>query len=125
MSSKQARGTKRTCQSSECGERFYDLNRSPISCPICGSIYEIASSPILPAAIAEEKVRKPKKEFVVEKPEGQPEPESEDALADIETGDEDIAAEAGDETFLEEEEEEGGSVSTIIGGTVAEGEEEV
>lgn len=125
MSSKQARGTKRTCQSPECGERFYDLNRNPISCPLCGTIYVIASSPILPAAIAEEKVRKPKKEYVAEKPEGLPEAEGEDALADIETGDEDIAAEAEDETFLEEEEEEGGSVSTIIGGPVAEGEEEV
>ena len=35
-----------------------------------------------------------------------------------------IAAE-GDETFLEEEEEEGGDVSGIIGGPVAEGGEEV
>jgi hypothetical protein len=27
------RGTKRTCQNPECGSRFYDLNRDPITCP--------------------------------------------------------------------------------------------
>jgi len=128
MSSKQARGTKRTCQSGECGSRFYDLNRKPIVCPICGSLYEIASSPLAVAAVIEDKVRKPKKEYVAEKgteAEGVPEAEGEDALADIEGGEEDIAAEGEDETFLEEEEEEGGNVSNIIGGPVAEGEEEV
>ncbi len=128
MSSKPARGTKRTCQSSECGIRFYDLNRKPINCPICGSIYEIASSPLSMSAIAEEKAaaRKPKKpEYVAEKvvPEGVPEAEGEEVLADIETGDDEVAPEAGDETFLEEEEEEGGSVGAIV--PVPEGEEEV
>jgi uncharacterized protein (TIGR02300 family) len=39
MSSKAARGTKRTCQS--CGARFYDLNRDPIICPICGAEYRL------------------------------------------------------------------------------------
>lgn len=32
-------GTKRTCQS--CASRFYDLRRSPITCPKCGSPFEI------------------------------------------------------------------------------------
>jgi uncharacterized protein (TIGR02300 family) len=127
MSSKPARGTKRTCQSSECGSRFYDLNRNPILCPLCGAAYVIASSPLGAAAVLEEKTRKPKKpEYVVEKPaEEVVVAEGEEALADIETGDEEIAPEADDETFLEEEEEEGGNVTNIIGGPVAEGEEEV
>ncbi len=47
MATKQERGTKRTCQSNECGARFYDLNRNPIICPICGSVYELASSPLV------------------------------------------------------------------------------
>lgn len=34
-------GVKRTCQN--CASRFYDLQRSPISCPKCGSTYEIVS----------------------------------------------------------------------------------
>jgi hypothetical protein len=29
--SKAQRGTKRACQSQECGARFYDLNRNPIT----------------------------------------------------------------------------------------------
>lgn len=115
MVKKQARGTKRTCQSSECGARFYDLDRDPIVCPICGSIYEIASSPRLAEALAEEKPqRKPKKVEVAATAD-------DEASVDIDA-DETIEADD-DETFLEEEEEEGGDVSNIIG-DVAEGEEE-
>lgn len=32
-------GAKRLCAS--CGERFYDLNRDPITCPSCGALFEI------------------------------------------------------------------------------------
>lgn len=35
-----ARGTKHTCSNDECGERFYDLNRSPTDCPYCGVTFE-------------------------------------------------------------------------------------
>ena len=38
MSTKAARGTKRVCQS--CGNKFYDLNRDPIACPICGAVFQ-------------------------------------------------------------------------------------
>ena len=31
-------GLKRTCQS--CGARFYDMNRSPITCPKCGANFD-------------------------------------------------------------------------------------
>jgi uncharacterized protein (TIGR02300 family) len=128
MSTKQARGTKRTCQSAECGSRFYDLNREPITCPICGTIYELAHSPLALAAPEEKSPRKPRKAEVASKAvvadAADTEADSDDALADIETDDtDDIAGEA-DETFLEEEEEEGGDVTGIIGGPVAEGDEE-
>jgi len=36
------RGIKLTCQNEECGERFYDLNRKPIVCPICQAEYIVA-----------------------------------------------------------------------------------
>jgi uncharacterized protein (TIGR02300 family) len=123
---KQARGTKRTCQNDECGARFYDLNHSPITCPVCDSKYELASSPLAAQAIAEEKtVRRAKKpEFVpVAAKEDGDEIVSEDALDNVEEEAEAVVAD--DETFLEEEEEEGGDLSTVIGGPVAEGEEEV
>lgn len=38
MSSKAARGIKRLCQG--CGSKFYDLNRDPIICPMCGALYQ-------------------------------------------------------------------------------------
>ena len=127
MATKQARGTKRTCQSNECGARFYDLNRDPITCPICGSIYELASSPLAAAAAAAEekssrRARKPDYAEKAQSPEAA-EADGDDALPDIEDADDDVAAEA-DETFLEEEEEEGGDVSNIIGGAVDENDEE-
>ncbi|MCC7251705.1 TIGR02300 family protein [Hyphomicrobium sp.] len=127
MATKQARGTKRTCQSSECGARFYDLNRNPITCPICGSIYELASSPLaVAAAVGEEKAsrRGRKSDYADKTPvDATAEAETDEALPEIEEDGEAIAADE-DETFLEEEEEEGGDVSNIIGGPVTEGDEE-
>jgi uncharacterized protein (TIGR02300 family) len=128
MSTKAARGTKRTCQNNQCGSRFYDLNRDPIICPICDSPYVIASAPLAPvvAAPVEEKARKAKKpEFVPAEPASEaelPEVEGAEELVDIETVEVPAAAEA-DETFLEEE-EDGGDMSNLIGGPMAEGEEE-
>jgi uncharacterized protein (TIGR02300 family) len=121
MATKQNRGTKRTCQNGECGARFYDLKHNPITCPICGSAYKIASSPVAVVAAREEEkpARKVKKEEPVEKVVAAGEPE--EALVDVEA--DETVAEEEDETFLEEVEEEGGDVTNIIGGPVAEGEE--
>lgn len=130
MSKKADRGTKRTCQSTSCGSRFYDLNRDPIVCPICGSIYEIVMS--APggagdaAAGSERAARRPKKTEFTPEPVAAgdvPEVEGDDALVDLESADEDISTDD-EETFLQNEEEDGGDVSGIIGGPVAEGEEE-
>ena len=123
MATKAARGTKRTCQSQECGARFYDLNRDPIVCPICDTPYVIAHQALSPAAAAaEEKAAARKAKKVADEADEVVVAEGEEALADLEVAEEPIAAE-GDETFLEEEEEEGGDVSNILGGPVAEGEE--
>jgi uncharacterized protein (TIGR02300 family) len=125
MATNKDRGTKRTCQNGDCGARFYDLNRSPVLCPICGSKYAIAHSPTAAAAIAQEeraqrKMKKP--EFEPVKAEAEAEAEVEEALVDVETDDADDAGAEADETFLVEEEEDG-NVSDIVGGP-AEGEEE-
>ena len=125
MATNKDRGTKRTCQNGECGARFYDLNRSPIVCPICGSKYAIAHSTTAAAAVVpqEKAPRKVKREEFVE-PAVAAEAEAEEALVDVEADEtEDAAAAEADETFLEEEEEDGGDVTNIIGGPV-EGEEE-
>jgi uncharacterized protein (TIGR02300 family) len=127
MSAPAARGTKRTCQNPDCGSRFYDLNKNPIVCPICETVYEIARGPAVPAAPASDRQgRKPKKPVyeVIDgaKPEEAPEPaEAEEGLA-IE-GEDEAAATGDDETFLEEEEEEGTDVTGILGGPVAETDE--
>lgn len=128
MASKQARGTKRTCQNEECGARFYDLNRTPIVCPICEELYVIASSPLTAAEVADDKsrARGKKSEYAASKEAAGEEAEATDtdeALVDLEEADETVAADE-DETFLEEEEEEGGNLSNVIGGPVAEGDEE-
>jgi uncharacterized protein (TIGR02300 family) len=125
MATNKDRGTKRTCQNGDCGARFYDLNRSPVLCPICGSKYAIAHSPTAAAAIAQEeraqrKMKKP--EFEPVKAEAEAEAEVEEALVDVETDDADDAGAEADETFLEEEEEDG-NVSDIVGGPAG-GEEE-
>ena len=45
-----ARGTKRTC--TNCGERFYDLDRDPIVCPECDFVHDpsafVRMTPVAP-----------------------------------------------------------------------------
>jgi uncharacterized protein (TIGR02300 family) len=124
MATKQARGTKRTCQN--CDERFYDLGHDPIICPFCGAKYVIASSPAALAALQAEQrelsARKAKKPAADEAEGELPAVEGEEALADVET--DDTSTGEDDETFLQDEEEEGGDVSNIIGGPAGEGDEE-
>jgi len=114
IATKQDRGTKRTCQNSECGARFYDLSRSPIACPICGAAYVIGSSPAAIVIVQpEEKTpSKPKKKEFAEAEANEDETAKEDTLDEVET-DKTVAAD--DETVLEQEEEDGGDVSKILG----------
>ena len=125
MATKQERGTKRTCQNVACGQRFYDLARDPIMCPMCGSNFNVSISPAaIAAAAAEEKAaRKAAKKPVFVAPAAVVDEatlvEGAEVIPEIEGVEEPVAGEA-DETFLEEEEEEG-DVSNIIG-DVAEGE---
>ena len=129
MAAKADRGTKRTCQNPECGSRFYDLNRDPIVCPVCSSEYALAAAPPTAGSAplaAEKKPRAGMKKpvYPVEgiKPPDAPEAEGDEVLADVEDDAEPTAAED-DETFLEEEEEDGSDMSNIIGGPVAEPDE--
>jgi uncharacterized protein (TIGR02300 family) len=133
MSTKAERGTKRTCQNPECGSRFYDLNRDPITCPICQSVYQAEAAPLAVAAAASaaaaersaqrKAAKKPVYPVEPVKPEDAPEADADDPLAAIESDDEPAAAEE-DETFLEAEEEDGTDMSNIIGGPVAEKDEQ-
>lgn len=124
MSIKAARGTKRVCQS--CGSKFYDLSRTPITCPICHAVFqqqEIRGGKAAPAGNAVEE----DDEDLIAAPAGAVEivsldeaeadlPEIEgDDLVEIEDDETDLKAD--DETFIEvEEDDDGGDVTGIVGG---------
>jgi uncharacterized protein (TIGR02300 family) len=128
--SKPARGTKRVCPS--CGARFYDLSRTPITCPVCQAVYQVTPPPSRRSERAQpvevKKVEEPKVEVVVpESPEVISLEEVEEAGAEAALeGDEEIVdlgedtpeIPAGDDenAFLEEEEEGEADVKGIVGG---------
>jgi uncharacterized protein (TIGR02300 family) len=133
-------GIKRIC--GNCGTKFYDLARDPILCPKCGTVYEIVAVPTRASAA--------KAAPVVAVVPDEPEPVApvgaevislEEAAeaetkagaakatpADVESEEEDEVEIAGgaedDTTFLEQDEEESGDVSDLIGETIEEKEEE-
>jgi hypothetical protein len=108
------RGTKRTCQNPECGARFYDLNRDPISCPICYSAYAIALQPP-PQAPARPAPRPLKRPAPIPDEVKKQAPAAEDGeeLVARESEEETAPAEEND-TFLEEVEEESSDMSGIV-----------
>ena len=61
-------GVKRFC--GNCGTKFYDLNRDPILCPKCGTVFDVqaALKPRRAKAVAEDKPLKPKKVAAVVDP---------------------------------------------------------
>ena len=122
--SKPARGTKRVCPS--CGARFYDLNRTPIVCPVCQSVYQVTPPPTRRGERAQPEARKVEEQEaqapVLEGPEiiSLVPIEEDEEIVDI--GDEAAEIPAGDDenAFLEEEEEGEADVSGIVGGDKSE-----
>jgi uncharacterized protein (TIGR02300 family) len=129
MSIKAERGTKRVCQS--CGSKFYDLNRDPIVCPACQSVYQ-TSAPSSRAAAGGNNLDadddavldagRTGLEFVpldeVAAGEGEDLPEIEgDEIGDV-PEDEDGALDPGgeEEPFLEAEDEGEADMSGFVGG---------
>ena len=132
--SKPARGTKRVCPS--CGARFYDLNRTPIVCPVCQSIYQVTPPPPPPPSrrwgraqpagarkVEEHEADAPVLEgpeivSLEEAEEGTSEVPAEEGEEIVELGEEAAESPTGDDenAFLEEEEEGEADVSGIVGG---------
>jgi uncharacterized protein (TIGR02300 family) len=112
-------GNKHQCQN--CGARFFDLNKNPITCPKCGTVFQAAplSRAAQRAAAADDDEPDP----VV----GAELVPLEDAEADAEkiavVVDEDVEIEVADDTFLEEEEEDGDDVVDLIDGEPEDDEE--
>jgi uncharacterized protein (TIGR02300 family) len=115
-------GTKRQCQN--CGAKFFDLNKDPIVCPKCGTVFQGAAARAQRAAPKdeeeEEEATAPAGVELV-------------SLEEADAGDEKVAAVADDDievedepvedAFLEEEEEDDDDVAALIDGDIANDEE--
>lgn len=125
-------GTKRLCAG--CGAKFYDLSKDPITCPKCGTVYQVLATttrvraePVRAVPVPEKEIETPEvsdAEFVsLEEADAEatggkvPAAETEDEEVDV--GDESLD----DAAFLETDEDEDEDVADIIGGDI-ENEEE-
>ncbi len=118
-------GTKRLCAG--CGAKFYDLGKTPIVCPKCATVYEVAPPPrgrsdarAAAAPVPEEVVETPEVELVsLEEADAEATgkvvsgtPETED---DIEVDETLVDDDDDNSTFIPEEEEGEDDVTDIIG----------
>jgi uncharacterized protein (TIGR02300 family) len=117
-------GGKHQCQN--CGAKFFDLNRDPIVCPKCGTVFQgaPAAARAQPASAKEEEADEAPATGDAEliSLEDAEAPEEKAAAAiddDVEVEDDDSA----EDTFLEEEEEEDDDVTGLIDGDIANDEE--
>jgi uncharacterized protein (TIGR02300 family) len=119
-------GNKHQCQN--CGAKFFDLNKDPIVCPKCGTVFQSVAARARPAAKAEEEedteVATPAGVEVVslDEVEAGEEKAAEPAVDDIDV-EEDAEDDAADDPFLEEEEEDEDDVTNLIDGDIAPDEE--
>jgi uncharacterized protein (TIGR02300 family) len=117
-------GTKRQCQN--CGAKFFDLNKDPIVCPKCGTVFQGAPRARVAAKAEEEEdteVATPAGVEVVslDEVEASEEKAAEPVVDDIDVEEDD--AETPDDPFLEEEEEDDDDVTNLIDGDIAPDEE--
>ena len=117
-------GAKRQCQA--CGAKFFDLNKHPIVCPKCGTVFQGAAQRPRAAVKEDEEETEPATPAGVEvvsldEVEAGEEKAVETAVEDIDV--EDDSGDAEDDSFLEEEEEEDDDVSNLIDGDIAPDEE--
>ncbi len=116
-------GAKRQCQA--CGAKFFDLNKDPIVCPKCGTVFQGAMRVRVAAKEDEEdaEVSAPAGVDMVSLDDvaAGEEKAVETAVEDIDVEDDDASVE--DDSFLEEEEEEDDDVTNLIDGDIAPDEE--
>ncbi len=121
-------GTKRLCAS--CGAKFYDLNKDPIICPKCETVFHpvvstrgrpdtarVASAPLAPEA-AEAPEAADVELVSLEEADAESGGSKKAPAADADSEDDVEVADDGteDDTFLETDEDEGDDVSDIVGG---------
>jgi uncharacterized protein (TIGR02300 family) len=118
-------GSKHQCQN--CGAKFFDLNKDPIVCPKCGTVFQGAARPRAAAKAEEEEdteLATPAGVDVVslDEVEASEEKAAEPVVDDLEV-EEDAEDDTADDPFLEEEEEDDDDVSNLIDGDIAPDEE--
>jgi uncharacterized protein (TIGR02300 family) len=118
-------GTKRLC--ANCSARYYDLNKTPITCPKCGAPFEVV------AATTRSRFGQ---QAVVSQPEVEPEEapsetelisreevETEDVETDETNETDETAKDDSEDPLIEEVDDEDTDVSEIIGGDVQDEED--
>ena len=116
-------GAKRQCQA--CAAKFFDLNRDPIICPKCGTVFQGAPMRAERASAKDEESEdEPANAAGVEivsldEVEAAEEKAADPVVDDIDVEDDESA----DDAFLEEEEEDEDDVSSLIDGEIAPDEE--
>jgi uncharacterized protein (TIGR02300 family) len=108
-------GTKRQC--SNFSARYYDLNKTPITCPKCGTPFEVVAT----TTRSRFEQRPVVSQREVEPEEARSENELEVETEDVGTDETD--KDDSEDTLIEEVEEEGNDVSEIIGGDVEDEED--
>lgn len=120
-------GNKRQCQS--CGAKFYDLNKDPILCPRCGTVFQAVATTTRgrPEPVANRAVEEEDTELeagagpeIVSLDEVEAEEGGKDLPIDGVEIEDEIAE---DDTFLEEEEEGDDDVADLIDGDLEDDEE--
>lgn len=113
-------GSKRQCQA--CGAKFFDLNKDPIVCPKCGTVFQVAAvSRAAPRPVpADDEVEADTSGAELVSLE---EAEAGDEKAVVGDDDIEIEDDGADETFLEEEEGDSDDVSGLIDSDLQDDEE--
>ena len=128
-------GDKRQCLN--CGTKFFDLNKDPITCPKCDTIFQkVAAAPPAPSRASRAAPVNNNNDDETDSEDNAETVPLEEADADAnedgkvtaatpeEDGDtEDDTSNDDDDTFLEEDEEEDGDVSNLIDGDIENDEE--
>jgi uncharacterized protein (TIGR02300 family) len=125
-------GLKRQCMS--CGAKFYDLNKNPIVCPKCGTVFQASALTRAAPVVARAAAGVPAAASAVDDVEIEGVGPELVSLEEVEAGeaekdlpiDDDIEVTddvGGDDTFLEEEEEGEDDVSGLIDGDIEDDEE--
>lgn len=115
-------GTKRLC--ANCSARYYDLNKTPITCPKCGTPFEVVATTTRTRFGQRAVVSQPEVE-----PEEAPSETKVISLEEVETEDvetdetDETAKDDSEDTLIQEVEEENTDVSEIIGGDLEDEED--